>query len=144
MAKPRVTAATTATTATTDRTAWRKRRRRSRIRAVIFVFVLGLAANTALFAGKYTVIHTDKEIFAVKADGFDFDHVYVDVRGWTEADHPSAPQITEALVERGYEQFRPVVEPEPVVLQPARPQVKTKKPERTGRRLDRIFKPDKQ
>ena len=131
--------------ATNDNTAWRKRRRRSRVRAVLFVFVLGLAVNAALFAGKYTVIRTDKEVFAVKTDGFDFDRVYIDVRGWTDADYPSNPQVTEALIERGYEHLEQAPASKPVVVEPARPQKKKrKKPEPTGRRLDRIFKQDKQ
>lgn len=134
---------------TNDNAARLRLRRRSRARAVVFLTVVGLSVITALFAGRYTVIQTETEILAAGTDHFDFTRVYVNVRGWAEADYLADPQTTRTLILRGYEHLRqyeasppPAIEPEGGPATPARrPAEPAEEPvEPVSRRLDRIFK----
>ena len=131
--------------AANENTTRRKRRRRARMRAVILIAVLGVSVNGTLFAGRYTVVRTDKETFAFKTGEFGFEQAYVDVRKWGPADYDGYPNIARALIDRGYEHPEPTRGPQAAVQAAVGPARRPQKPlEPAGHRLDRIFGKERQ
>lgn len=70
------------------------------------IVLLALIAIAGWFAGAHTVIRTDKEIFWTQKDYFGFDKVYADTRTWNVVDYMENPDVTGALVSRGYKDLK--------------------------------------
>jgi hypothetical protein len=72
--------------------------------------LLAIAGGAAWYIGGHTLVRTEKEYVFVQKEKMGFENNYVDIRNWTIFDYLNHQEITQALIEKGYQDIKTKLE----------------------------------